>query len=351
MNPDDQLQDALQAILHATTDGIIVTDADGCIWLLNQPARFLFARRTNDVIGVPLAEAPLDAALRSRISQVLEMERAHPAGTTTLFDATLDNGRTCSLSITALNHGAGYGWVVVARDIRRLQEAEQQRMDFVRSAAHDLRNPLSVTLSTLVLLREELEPANNPMVLDLFDIALSALTRLHALLEDAVGLEALQTGSEFDSSGVRRAIAPILSAAVHATGATTGSSGQSIHVDLVEPLPDAAVDAAWLQRAVENLLLNASERSGEGGQIALRGFVQGDELIIEVEDDGPAIPPELQSRLFDRFFRLPPGLDDLKGGGLGLALVRAVAEAHHGRVFIRCNSTQGAAFGLALPAG
>jgi two-component system phosphate regulon sensor histidine kinase PhoR len=107
----------------------------------------------------------------------------------------------------------------------------------------------------------------------------------------------------------------------------------------------------WLHRALLNLLGNANKYTPPGGEITLRAYVQDEELYLEVQDTGPGIPPEAQTRLFERFYRVPGNDSQTKGSGLGLAIVRTVVEQHGGRVFVQSRVGQGSTFGMIFPLG
>ena len=127
-----------------------------------------------------------------------------------------------------------------------------------------------------------------------------------------------------------------------------------------QPAPDAAVevpetlpliqgDMHWMYRALINLLSNAHKYTPEGGAIAVSAYVQDDDLFVEVKDNGPGIPSEAQTRLFERFYRVPGSSQDIRGTGLGLAIVKTVVEQHGGRVFVQSKVGQGSIFGMVLP--
>jgi signal transduction histidine kinase len=86
-----------------------------------------------------------------------------------------------------------------------------------------------------------------------------------------------------------------------------------------------------------------------GSTITIRAFPQGPQLMLQIEDNGPGIPPEAQARLFERFYRVRTTEDQVQGTGLGLAMVKSVAEKHNGRVFVTSDVGKGSIFGMALP--
>jgi two-component system OmpR family sensor kinase len=116
------------------------------------------------------------------------------------------------------------------------------------------------------------------------------------------------------------------------------------------PLPNVRGDTDLLLLAVHNLLQNALKFSRPGDTLELRAFEDGTDIVIEVADTGPGIPEDEQSHVWEELYRGEAGRS-IPGSGLGLALVRAIAERHNGRVNLRSRLGQGTVFSLRLPVG
>jgi signal transduction histidine kinase len=108
-------------------------------------------------------------------------------------------------------------------------------------------------------------------------------------------------------------------------------------------------DAELLRRAIDNLLDNAIRYSPPEARVTLRAATEGAQLVLQVEDDGPGISPEVREALFHVFTRGDSLEDDLGHHGLGLAFVDLVARQHSGSVSVECPSHGGSVFTLRLP--
>jgi two-component system, OmpR family, phosphate regulon sensor histidine kinase PhoR len=115
-------------------------------------------------------------------------------------------------------------------------------------------------------------------------------------------------------------------------------------------LPPFLADADLLSRAVENLVSNAIKYSPDATAVTLSARAEEEYVAIEVADQGYGIPEADIARVFDKFYRVPRVQDaDVPGTGLGLALVREIAELHHGSISVRSEVNQGSAFTLRIP--
>ncbi len=337
-------QKQLQAILNSTTDGIIATNQKGLITVINHAAESLFDTDAILHMDHPLREAPIQTAVRDALLYALESKRE-----THTFQVTLDNGRMLSLAMSPItveqqvSEGNVHdGWVIVIRDISHLREAELRRAEFMRTAAHDMKNPLSVTMSSLHMLRDYFD-VSDPSAMDIIRIAINGVQRLQGLINDLLHLEQLEIGY-----GVKKAsldIATLISEVVDGMTPLMTEQHLQCHVDLARDLPQIEGDAHWIRRAVQNYLDNAAKYIDKGKQITVRAFVENERIHIEVSDDGPGIPPDAQARLFERFYR---ATSEKTGSGLGLAIVKSVAEAHGGSVYVRSEPNKGSTFGLTL---
>ncbi len=339
----------LSTVIHSVTDAIIATDNNGRISLLNEAAGRLFDLGTESLIGMPLEEAPLHPALRDKLRRALQED----CETASVFDVPLDDGRVLTAVISPLRSLSQItqreeheGRVIVLKDVSHLKRAEETRMEFIRTAAHDLRNPLGVTLSALTMLRDYTDP-DDATATEILDIAMDAVHKMQTLLDDLLNLEHIESGVGFEMHPMDPA--PLLSEALRDMIPVMLNKSQTYEFDAPESLPEIDLAPQWFQRAITNYLSNASKYTPAGGHIVLRARIQADELLIEVEDNGPGIPLEAQGRLFERFYRVPTTESESKGTGLGLAIVKSIVEAHGGRVYVHSKPGEGCTFGLALP--
>ncbi len=207
----------------------------------------------------------------------------------------------------------------------RLQEAIERERRFVDDASHELRTPLAT-------LRGEIELAlsRQRTVPELQSSLRSAQEDVHHLqrLADALLVLARSRGGRIP---VRRQATPLdvlVAQSVKAVDAQAAGAGLTIQVDA--PSDKVNVDRERVQQALRNLLENAIRHTSKGGSIQLRARRGMGVVRFVVEDSGPGFPPGMIKRAFVPFARHDGDNEDHGGAGLGLAIVRAVAEAHGG---------------------
>jgi PAS domain S-box-containing protein len=336
----------LRAVLDSSGDAIIATDCRGHISLVNTAAEALFDLQNGDIIGMPLRHAPLHPRLREGLRNALASDQ----DSNTVYEVTLEDGRFLSVIVSPVFLGSpssaaqdSKGWVIVIRDVTYLREAEQTRIDFIHAAAHDLRNPLGVTLGALAMLQRDLGEVSD-LQREVIEIGIQGVNRMQELIDNVLNLEHIESGVGLQDKEID--VRELLERGIIDIQPALQQREQMLVVAVPDELPPLLGDMHWLYRALLNLLTNANKYTPVGGEITLGAYVQGDDLFIEVSDNGPGIPPEYRTHIFERFYRAPASDQRARGSGLGLAIVKSVVEQHGGRVFVQSQEDVGSTFGM-----
>jgi two-component system OmpR family sensor kinase len=222
------------------------------------------------------------------------------------------------------------------------ESALTRQREFVADASHELRTPLTSILANLELLEAELQGEQE----EIAGSALRSSRRMRRLVADLLLLARADAGRR----APRRDIDLAAVAREAAAEATALASEHPLSLDLPEP---AALEGAPddLHRLALNLIENAFIHTPAGTPVTVSVRRDGDTAVLEVADRGPGVPPHMRERVFERFAR---GSGDAsgpaRGSGLGLSIVRAVAEAHGGSVELDDAEGGGARFTVRLPA-
>ncbi|MFE5619165.1 sensor histidine kinase [Streptomyces sp. NPDC056524] len=227
------------------------------------------------------------------------------------------------------------------------QQSETRVRQFVADASHELRTPLASIRGYAELTRRGREGCG-PDTRHALGRIESEATRMTGLVEDLLLLARLDAGRplSYETTDLAPLVVDALSDA--------RAAGPEHHWRL--GLPDSAVavrgDAARLHQVLVNLLANARTHTPPGTVVTARVRTEGGRALVEIEDDGPGIPPELLPVVFERFARGDASRTRRAGGGsstgLGLAIVRAVTAAHGGEVTVRSRPGE-TVFAVALP--
>ncbi|MDX2932377.1 sensor histidine kinase [Streptomyces ipomoeae] len=230
------------------------------------------------------------------------------------------------------------------REVRAREESERRLREFMASAGHELRNPLTTISGYAELARVgDGDPAYEPMRQEALGRISTEVGRMSTLIDELVLLTRLDLGQPLQLTTVD--LARLCRDA--ATAARDCNPDHPVRV-LIAPGDHTVIgDPLRLHQLVANLLTNARVHTPAGTTTTLGLGTEDGHRVIEVMDDGPGIPRELHARLFDPFVR---GEETrAAGSGLGLSIVTAIATAHGGRVTLE-PSHRGAWFRVRLPA-
>ena len=240
------------------------------------------------------------------------------------------------------------GSVATWRLLRRESEMAQLKADFVANVSHDLKTPLSVIRmfgETLEMGRVTGEAQRQ----EYYRVITRESERLSRLIENVLDFSRIEGGRR-SYAMVPTAVEPVVRETMEAFGYPLAQQGFKVDVTVGGDLPDVPIDADAVAQALANLVDNAIKYSGERRAVRVDASVRDGHVAIAVADAGIGIPLEEQGKIFDKFYRVGRSeTQGRRGSGVGLALVRHVAEAHGGRVTVESTPHRGSCFTLWLP--
>lgn len=227
-----------------------------------------------------------------------------------------------------------------------LESAELRRRQLLSDVAHELRTPLATIEGYVEAVRDGVMPATAGtwVVLE------TECERLRRLVDD---LQKVSRAEERQLDLYARPIAPasLVAAAVQAASPAYTAKGVALKTAVSPSLPELVVDRDRVGEVLANLLENALRHTPSGGLVEVRAEGRGGEIELTISDSGEGIAPEHLTRLFERFYRVDSGRTRERGGsGIGLAIARALVEAHGGGVRAESDGVgKGARFTVTLP--
>ncbi len=344
----DRSGNLLSSILASVAEGLIITDRDSQVLLINDAARTLLGM--GDREAGRLADLSRDPQLNQTFAAVLASgERVETRIELRPGDTESPQRRLLHLHAAPLRLGENQidGVVGAFIDITKLELLERVRQEFLANVSHELRTPLaSITAYVETLLDGALDDSENSLRF-LNTIQRNAL-RMRDLVNDVAELSAIESGAvqlRRDQLPLRRVVAEVFNGLAH-RGAQHG-----IHLrNQVDGSHLITADPRRLEQILTNLIDNAIKFNLPGGEVCVSATSDGKDETIRVRDTGPGIAPEHLPRIFERFYRIDKARSrDAGGTGLGLAIVKHLALAHGGEAHVKSELGVGSEFTIRLP--
>jgi PAS domain S-box-containing protein len=367
----------LAVTLRSIGDAVIATDSEGRVTILNAVAQSLTGWPEAEAVGEPVERVfeTVDERTRRPIPSPLTRMFAggDAAATTTSAILMARDGRDIPIGEIAAPirsaDGTLLGIVVVFRDVTADREAERQRAaalereqaarraaeslsrakdEFVATVSHELRTPLNAIFGWVAMLKMgSLDEPGRVKALEVIE----RNTRVQAqLIEDLLDMARVIRGTvRLDMQPVD--LAAVLDAAIDSVKPAADARRVAMVVQAPRGIAVVSGDAGRLQQVLWNLLSNAIKFSDAGDEVAIKLDTEGDDAVLTVRDTGAGIAPAFLPHVFDRFRQEASDVTREHAGlGLGLSLVRHLAELHGGTVMAESDGkTQGSTFTVRLP--
>ncbi len=335
----------LETMLASMGEGVIVTDTDHKVLLVNAAAEVMLDIHCQDAIGkdgdliVPVKRAELEQIFQSASD-------AKP------LPPLVKPHRDKVLSILANQirdeSGQPFGVVSLLRDITEQAAIEAMKTEFISVVSHELRTPLTPIKGYIDLLLEGDAGELTNEQSEYLKIVEVNTDRLVALVNDLLDISRIEAGRidlEIKTVVLEEVVQEVL--AVHRK--QIESRGLSLTVALPPRVPWVKADRGRIVQVLNNLISNAYKYTLSGG-ITISAVPDGEYLEVTVSDTGVGLSREDQKKLFTKFFRAKnPATKETSGTGLGLAITKSIIEKHEGEIWVESRRGKGTAFHFTLP--
>lgn len=331
-----QKTDEFDQVIGSMNEGLVLLDKKSTVISVNNAAlRFFKSDKT--CVGNDFITVDRSVEIQNTISRALadghgEIHLERNGG-----EYQIDIGRICS-------NDDVIGVVILVFDITDRVFAERNRREFTANVSHELKTPLQSIIGSAELIENGLV---KPEDMQRFvGHICSEAARLVTLIEDIIRLSQLDEGNELQSKptdlyAIASDVVNELQYTADTKNITLKLTGKSVTVSGVKKL---------LSEVVYNLCDNAVKYTNDGGHISVDVNQTDENAVVVVSDDGIGIPPEHQSRIFERFYRVDKSHSKASGGtGLGLSIVKHAVQYHHGNIKVESEQGKGSIFTVTLP--
>ncbi|WP_426621098.1 cell wall metabolism sensor histidine kinase WalK [Bacillus licheniformis] len=335
----------LSSVIAYMTDGVIATNRNGAIILLNTPALELLNVSRETALEMPITsllgledEYTFEDLVEQQDSLLLEIEQEERTSVLRV-----------NFSVIQKEHGKIDGLIAVIYDVTEQEQIDQERREFVANVSHELRTPLTTMRSYLEALAEGAwqDPNIAPRFLN---VTQNETERMIRLVNDLLKL------SKFDSKDYQFNKEWIHFIRFFSLIIERFEMTKEQHVEFISNLPDrelyVEIDPDKITQVLDNIISNALKYSPEGGHITFSVDVNEEEelLYVSVKDEGVGIPRKDVEKIFERFYRVDKARTRRLGGtGLGLAIAKEMVQAHGGDIWADSIEGKGTTITFTLP--
>ena len=348
-----------QAILEAVADGVLVTDARRQITLFNASAEKILGLNRFDVLGHTLDHfiglfGKAAQAWVKTIHTWSEDPTTYLPGDIYAEQIELDNQRVVAVHLSPVRLRNDFlGTVSIFRDITHQVEVDRLKSEFVATVSHELRTPMTSIKGYVEIMLMGASGALNEQQRHFLEVVKLNTERLAILVNDLLDVSRIEAGK------VTLSLQPVdlnevADGCISTLSQRMKDEDRPMHIrkDIADDLPFVTGDLERIRQMLDNLLENAYQYTDPGGEILIRMRQVGENVQIDVTDNGIGINPNDKPRIFERFFR---GEDPLilatSGNGLGLSIVKKLVEMHQGQIWFESQGIrgEGSTFSITLP--
>lgn len=238
--------------------------------------------------------------------------------------------------------------VMVLLDRTDSYQPEDDQLDFISFAAHELRGPVTVIRGYLDVLSEEINDSSDTTHQELLNRLIVSSNRLSTYISNILN------ASRYDRRHLKihlreRRLVDIYKTIADDMSLRGSTQNRLLSVTLPEDLPTVAADSSSLSEVFANLIDNALKYSHEGGTVTVNAVVEGNYVRVNIVDRGIGMPSSVVSNLFHKFYRSHRSRETVAGTGIGLYICRAIVESHGGNIEVKSEDGRGSTFSFTVP--
>lgn len=340
-------------IIQAIDDGVILTDEERRVVMMNPAAEFILGVTARDAAGKDVFRVTQQPDIAAMTKEALETGRSpHDRTILVQIDGKEKFFDVEVVPIAPVKGPAGTaglsGTAILLKDVTHFKQLDKMKSAFLSDVSHEIRTPLTSITMGIGLLKERRLYEADSREAELLETIEKEAARLTSLVDELLELSRFESG-RIKLNLARASLLRVIEGVTAEFRPQAEKQRVSIVVDCVKPIPEVVMDSDRIHSVISNLVSNGLRYTPEGGaiRILILARKEGDEALVCVKDTGPGIPEELREKVFDRFFQIKgrPG----GKAGLGLPISKEIVEAHGGRIWVESEPGKGSTFCFTLP--
>jgi PAS domain S-box-containing protein len=335
------------AIVKSISDPLVVLDPDYRIILMNDTFEKIFNVKEEILTNKHFLEGIRNGDIFDFISNTFKSCIETDQKTFTLSS----NGEELCFNVivtTVKDNNANLsGMIAIFHDVTQLKEVERIRTDFIATISHEFKTPLtSIMMGTDVLADEGMGTLNEDQKQFIQAIREDS-ERLAKLVNDLLELTRIESGKAIYKLS-EYAVEDIIECALKPFYQLARQQNKSLSFNCEKAIPNVTADFEKIIWVLNNLITNALKYTDAGDEISVTAAKSDDMVHVTVKDTGKGIPREYIDRIFEKFVQVNDGDLEIRGTGLGLAVVKEIIHAHNGEIWCESEIDTGSSFTFTL---
>lgn len=343
-----------EAIVESINDGIIVTDKENKILLINNAAEKLLNIKESELLDKPFFTAIPNKKIYESINEVINSREIKSTikQLELSLNPVLEKNIYCRVFINSIigKNKENLGIVTLLQDITKLKEIDQMKSDFVSTVSHEFRTPLTSIGMAVELLKDGSVGTINETQQELLKVIKEDSERLNVLIKDLLDLSRLESGKthlKFEKNNIKK----IIETTVNSLKNLSENRNVKIEIKNVGSSLFVLADINKIILVLTNLITNAIKYKSEKreGYIIIEAFKKEKNIIVSVEDNGRGIPEEYIEKIFNKFIQVKVSNEGkIEGTGLGLSICKEIIKNHGGEIWVDSILGKGSTFYFSL---
>ncbi len=348
LKESENARDRIDAILKSISDGLMVTDLNHKIILMNRAIEDLLNIRLSEIMDQSVTTAFLNETIRSKIIALLSKQKSGEKCDLEIEDKINKKSKFIRVytSLIKDRRNRKRGIITIFQDITQEREVNRMKMEFLSAAANELRTPLiSIKgFSEILLTRDDLREEEKREFLDYIN---RQSINLGNIIKDLQDISSNESRAGLELKRQRCIIEDVLKEIDYVF--ELSSPGHSFKVVLPDKPTAIFADKVKIEHVLINLLSNAVKYSPDGGEIRVTGKVLKNRYTVTVKDEGIGMTPDQENKVFDKFYHANITDTDVEGIGMGMSIVKAIIKAHKGKIWVESKLGEGTKITFTLP--